>query len=318
MPTSRRWKRLFLFGAGTTTLAVILWATYLFTAIWLRVRCVRELAEQADPLPEVTVSDHIQADESEDAGNLLLASVLWDFVDRSHSAVDRLESLQQPNIATVLRHLLGRGQDEPRKDLQRVQSLAFVTQGQALATSGSNSATVRLWNAQTGAPQTGSSSLNVTASPGTVSAGQVLARIVLREPDLDFQCFSVTDSRAERVLIVTRPLPQESGDEATAESSPPPPRELLLIDSAGRIFARQPCPGAVLVGKLAEPHGKADQLVFGTPDYEMVQGGTFTLRVADPGAICIVEDGELKTVRSIPAPISPAIQAETAAPSENE
>ena len=49
MPTSRRWKRLFLLGAGVTTLAVILWATYVFTATWLRVRCVRELAEQAEP-----------------------------------------------------------------------------------------------------------------------------------------------------------------------------------------------------------------------------------------------------------------------------
>lgn len=311
MPTNRRWKRLFLLGAATTTLAVIVWAAYLFTAIWLRVRCARELAGQAESLPEVAVSDQIQSGESEGT-NRWFAMV--DFDARRHSALERLESLQQPNVATVLRYLLGRGQDEPNARIQQMHSLVFVSDGKALASSGSNTTTVRLWNAQTGAPQTGSFSLNVTAAPSAVNVGQILA---VWEPDSEFQCFSVTDSHGEKVLVVTRPLLQEAGDEQTIESSPPP-RELLLIDTAGRIFARRPCPGGGLVGKLPEPHGKADQLVFGTRTYVNDQNGTLVLRIAGPGVVCIVEDGELKTVRSIPAPISPANQAETAAPAENE
>lgn len=305
MSTYRRWKRLFLLGAATTTLAVILWATYLFTAIWLRVRAARELAGQAELLSEVTVSDQLESSESEGAHHLMFSYVLWDFVTRSHSALERLESLQRPNIATVLRHLLGRGRDESSADLEQAHAVAFDPQLQILATGESNDPMVQISNIQVQVgTQTGNFSLNVTASPGTVSSGQTLARAVMWEPGFDFQCFSVTDSHGEKVLIVTRPLPQDGDDEPTGESSPRP-RELLLIDTAGRIFARRPYPGATLVGKLAEPHGKADQLVFGTRTHVNDQNGTLLLRVAGPGAVCIVEDGELKMIRSIDVPTAP-------------
>jgi hypothetical protein len=301
MPTSRRWKRVFLLGTATITLGVILWAAYLFTAIWLRVRFARELAKGAESLPVITVMD-VDSGERDDARVLPWDNALWDSVTIGHGALDRLEALQRPNVATVVRHLLARGRDESSPDLARVQSLVFSSQVQAFVAIGSDS-TARVWDVQTGTPQSGSISVNVTASPGAVTSGQTLATFVVWDPTANVQCFSVTDSHGEKVLIATRPLPQEPGDEPTTGITPP--REYLLIDTAGRIFARRPCPGDGLVGKLAEPHGKADQLVFGTRTYVVGNNRTVNQSVRGPGVVCIVEQGELKTVRSIPAPAPP-------------
>jgi hypothetical protein len=291
---------------AATTLAIVLWAAYLFTAIGLRVRTVRELAQQAEPLPEVTRIDQIQNGEADDQRGLW-ANLLWKFETRSHRTLDRLESLQRPSVATITRHLLGRDEDEPAAQIQRVQSIAFSPDGQVLASRGSNTATV-LWNAET--------RLNISSVPGTVNSGQAIAKIVLWEPAMDIQCFSATDSHGEKLLIVTRPLPRPATDEQSNDYDYPPPRELLLIDMAGRIFARQSCPGGGLVGKLAEPHGQADQLVFGTKANLGDRNGTVALRVVGPGVICIVDDGGLKTVRLIPSQTSAPNEIQSVAPPE--
>jgi hypothetical protein len=309
MPTVIRWKRLLLLGAGITTLTVILWAAYLFTAIWLRVRCARELAEHADSLPEVYVQENRESNEVEIGRDVFLL----DTVNRDNRTLDHLESLQQPNIAIVLRHLLKTDRDEPSARTQQVQSLVFSPQGQYIANSGSNTTSVIAWNTETDAVQATSVSLNVTASPGVFNTRQVLA---LWGADAAFQCYAVTDSNGEKVLVVTRSSPQESGDEQMTEA--PLPLELLLIDMAGRVFVRRPCPGSGLVGKLAEPQGKADQLVFGARTYVSDQNGSIVLKVAGPGVVGIVQDGELKTVQTIVPPVPPANETQTAAPPENQ
>jgi hypothetical protein len=228
-----------------------------------------------------------------------------------------------------MRLLFRRDTEDSNANGQILLNAAFTTSGQVLATSANGAMTVTLSNSQPGAAQTGSYSMNVTTGPVAVSSGQSL---VLLDPIADFQCFSVTDSHGEKVMVVTRPLRQSDGDERSANSphlqdfdgdggldllvaadhaNTPPARELLLIDSAGRIFARRRCPGSGLVGKLAEPHGRADQLVFGKRTLVSDPNGLSSICVVGTGVVCIVEGGELKAVRSIPASAPPTKQSQS-------
>jgi hypothetical protein len=295
---TRRWRVWLVIGAAMSVLAVIFWAGYVFSAIWLRVRYARELADHVEPLHEVQLSQRANSEgASPDASADLGAHiVLVDFAyQKGPSALSRLEALQRPSVGTVVRLLIDRKRSDDSSELLWGQTIAMNPAGQILAASGANSPTFVFSDG----PDTATIDVAVTNPTSTVSAGQTLASIVLWNSGPTTHCYSVTDSSGDKLLALTRPLNQHASEAQMPDSSPG--LEILLIDSAGRVLDRSRVPGSSLLGRLAEPRGKADQLVFGTPSYES-QDGTFDIRAVGPGAVCIVEDGQLKTVRTIDPP----------------
>src|SRR5207244_3366852 len=111
--------------------AVILWAAYVFTGIWLRMRCARELAAAAQPLheivplakPDLPLEHDGAIETADDPGTASLhygyydsGDVLLFLGERASVSIDRLldrlESLQHPTLRTLWQSLLRK--DEPR------------------------------------------------------------------------------------------------------------------------------------------------------------------------------------------------------------
>jgi hypothetical protein len=286
-----------LTSAVIATAAVILWTAYIFSAIWLRVRCARELADRAEPLNEVGLVEHPNAARIEGSGGLFLdidgsGGLLLDigaWPDGSDT-VDRLEALQRPSITTVFRQLLARWTGH--------EGVSAATALQTIAWSPS-----QLTAEQPDASQVATFGLTAVESPASISVGQTLSHVALLNWAQGIQCYAVTDSRGERFLVVVRPPRAASDDGEVLEVSSAV--ELLLIDSAGRILDRSPLPKDRLLGKLAQPCGKADQLVFGTWRYVSNRDGTFSTRfVVGPGTVRIIDNGQWRTVQKIDAPES--------------
>src|SRR2546428_11396027 len=115
MATSRRWKVLLFVGVGTTTLATVLWATYLFLGIWLRVRCARDLAAQSETLEVVNIPLEEEASQRQTSAFWLLAGLQGS--SRLTEVIGRLEELQRPTVRTIFRHLFGRRETPADEEL---------------------------------------------------------------------------------------------------------------------------------------------------------------------------------------------------------
>ncbi len=343
MEKPHRWKRLLVVGAAVTCLATILWAAYLFTAIWLRVKCARELAAEAQEIPVIAVAD----DQDLNSSDAMLEApatngVVWIdafpdlFADLSGlaSAVDRLEELQRPSVRIVWKHLVGR---RPREQsplmlndisftidsspifvnasttpveiaaLEATEALsddrgAETKKSPPVATNDKRTE-ARVTDAVSETPaeaQTDLSEIVVTLSQQTVQAGQQLA-IVVDGWWPTSRAGPVVDSDGVRMFLVgrTRRTPSEHSDSDATPSSAT--RELLLVDPSGRIMDRREMADEWLLGKLSQPLGKADQLVFGPRQGRLVRLSNGRVLPARPsrGTVYVVENGSLKKLRPI-------------------
>jgi hypothetical protein len=305
MERTRRRKAWFISGAAVTALVVILWATYLFTTIWLRACCARELAENVEPLRELRPADRVH---SQVAGPSIFAgystadlvfSDLWR--GPLNDSLDRLKALQRPTVVTVLRQLLGKS------------SSSRVAEDDVL--SGTNRLISRVQVLADSAPAT-STGIQVDDDDGAAqedlgaaftTTGQSFKLYPISCSTSDTHCYSVTDSHGETVLVVTQSIPSQDNDEQATDSWPA--LEILVVDSAGRILQRSRILAGNILGKLAQKQGKADQLVCGVERLLAQQDGSLSTEVVGPGAVFIVEDGRLKSVPSIDAPELADLQA---------
>jgi hypothetical protein len=324
MKITRRWKIVLLCAAAASTLTVIFWAAFVFTAIALRVRCARELAERAQPLGEVTIGMHDLPDGTDlDAINFISLSGTIFFGTGNDDSLTRLEQLQNPSLATLYRNLWGHDQVQTEVNLLPSQTIQWATTAPAgSATTVAVAATAQPTTGQTvtaqalpaptavgqplpapaapapppaGQTAAAPANLNLTFS-STVSAGQALSKIVLWDTGQNANCYSVTDTHGEKLLIASRQITPEPDSRGVVDDAAPTEYELLLIDASGRIIERTRVQQQ-LVGKLAEPRGLADQLVFGTPRHIVpASDGSPSVRVVGPGSIGIIENGKLKMV----------------------
>lgn len=282
MTHSPRWKRLFLLAAGSLMLAVALWSTYLFTGIWLRVRCARQIMALARPLPIIRLSqrqtgrrvsyDHGRTWHSDNVSLEYETSNEDDsFVSawsaESDSLWTRLDSLQKPTVRNLWLELL-RAAPTVEQDLPSVPVSDEERRMQL----------VRF-------------QLDMWRVPSHVR----------------YTC--IVDSAGSKVWLVAKPRPGEQF-EINPQSDPGESFDLFLLDESGQAFARAESPGGFLVGKLSERLGKADQLVFGTPviwlkEAERDDGSRPQPWQDDseryPGrlVVCVVENAELKAVRDV-------------------
>jgi hypothetical protein len=290
-----RWKKQLLAGAVITTAVVIVWGVFVFAGIWLRVQCVRELTKQARPLDEIALYDPANPE--------LAQAIRWTGWDVSFSGdsaepgadlLDRLEELQRPGIRIVLRNLfrLWTRQNQPEQ-LSLVQTIALNSVSQGVSV-------IQVADGQ--ADESAPASVDVVAAelPTLVNTGQWLTQITLWHTGQSLQVYSITDSRGEKVLVVSRSVSENSSDER--EPSEGPTREILIVDSAGQILDRLLIKDSDIVGRFAESHAVADQVVFGKPCYGSLQSGTFQRSAVGPGTVRIIDRGKWKTVRTIEAP----------------
>jgi hypothetical protein len=139
----------------------------------------------------------------------------------------------------------------------------------------------------------------------TFTAGQRLANLVFVDAASYERCCLVTDSTGNQLLVATRKMqqPSESADQPVESTL-----EVMVIDLAGRILDRKRLPFSTFLGKLPEPLGNADQLVFGVFGYQPNTDGTTDRRAFGPGTICIIENGRLNPVRKLDPPQPPSDQ----------
>ena len=237
MTHSPRWKRLSLLAAVTLMLAVTLWSAYLFTGIWLRVRCARQIMALARPLPVIRVSerplgrrvsyDHgrtwhtenvsLEYETSNEDGSFVSA---WSA--ESDSLWSRLDTLQKPTLRNLWLELL--------------RAAPTVEQDLPSAPASDDERRMQLVRIQ----------LDLWRVPTRV------------------RYWCIVDSAGDKVWLVAKPNPDEQF-EINPPADPGKSFDLFLLDESGQTFARAESPGGFLVGKLSERLGKADQLVFGTP-----------------------------------------------------
>jgi hypothetical protein len=104
MKTITRWKKPLLAGAILSTLVVAGWGAIVFTTLWLRARCLRELTDRAQPLPQAGLYDHLNpqwigAAASMSATGGLSLVTYWSDTTES-DPLDRLIELQRPRWHT--------------------------------------------------------------------------------------------------------------------------------------------------------------------------------------------------------------------------
>jgi hypothetical protein len=113
-------------------------------------------------------------------------------------------------------------------------------------------------------------------------------------------CVAINDAAGERLWIIVRPKKIEGDDPGVDPSWIQSTQELLIIDSSGNLASPIESPVGILLGKLSDPLGKADQLVFGKAMRLAIPS---TRKVEDQLVrVCIVEHGQLKTVQELNIP----------------
>lgn len=282
MTRSRLWKRLSLVAAGSLMLAVTLWSAYVFTAIWLRVRCARQIMALTRPLPVIRMSERPQGVRiSYDHGRTWHSENVSFEYETSNEDVSfvsawsaesdllwsHLETLQKPTLRNLWLDLLRAAptvaQDFPSvpasDEDRRVQRVRFQ--------------------------------LDIWGVPSHV------------------RYTSIVDSAGHQVWLVVKPKSGEQLD-VNSQDNPGKSFDMFLLDESGQAFAQAESPGGYLVGKLSDRLGKADQLVFGTPGISVRpmkrDEQNWPERWQDeseryPGrlAVCVIENAELKVVRDI-------------------
>jgi hypothetical protein len=293
MKTITRWKKPLLAGAILSTLVVAGWGAIVFTTLWLRARCLRELTDRAQPLPQAGLYDHLNpqwigAAASMSATGGLSLVTYWSDTTES-DPLDRLIELQRPSITAVWRNLFKR-RNSASQSQYLTQTVAFSTTGQTAAFNTAGRTVVRFTDSSTIVSPT--NNLNVSNTTFTISA-----LVLANSMDSPQTCWAV-DSRGDKILVVTRRIAESaSGDSQTLE--------VTLIDSSGQVLNRstiQSLQFPTIVGKLAEPHGLADQIIFATPGYVTTQDGAVHLKAVGPGSIRIIDQGCWSEVQTIDAP----------------
>jgi hypothetical protein len=260
--------------------------------MWLRVRCVRELANQASPLDEIA-----PVSPTAEAAGITTAQAYRDLtltlngnVSNGSDLLRRLEALQQPSLHTVLRSLLGwNKQNQTTQQLSLVQSVIFTPQIQA-PNGQSNVLSTTL-----------SGDVTLTQASVSVNTGQTIGQLIFWDSQA-MRVYSVSDSRGERLTIVVHTVPATVDDaENPNEFSA---KEVLIIDSAGQILDRSIIRDGDLIGKLSEPLGQAEQVVFGATGWVANQNGVLHTTAVGHVSVRIIERGQWKTVQTIEAPAS--------------
>src|SRR5262245_42935357 len=189
-----RWKKQLLALAVIATACVVLWGAFVFVAMWLRIRCVRELASQARQLDEVGIYDHLNPEvvAVDWDGDLNLLGL--DVGTRRSDLVVRLEELQRPSIRTVLRQMFGQWTNHDQiVETDLIPSIAF---------SGINSLTaVSVTDEQTNESSSPLSIDLTVTQPVNVTSGQFLLSLWNSAPSINV--YSVTDTTGESLIVVT-------------------------------------------------------------------------------------------------------------------
>lgn len=282
MTHSPRWKRLSLLAASSLMLAVTVWSAYLFTGIWLRVRCARQIMALARPLPVIRLSERPQGRRiSYDHGRTWYSENLSFEYETSSEDVSfvsawsaesdllwsRVDTLQKPTLRDLWLELL-RAAPTVEQDLP-----------------------------------------SVPASDEDRRMQFVRFQLNMWSVSFHVRYTCIVDSAGDKVWLVAKPKPGEQF-EIDPQADPGKSFDLFLLDESGQAFARAESPGGYLVGRLSQRLGKADQLVFGRPgiwvrDAER-DDESWPQRLQDdseryPGrlVVCVVENAELKVVRDI-------------------
>jgi hypothetical protein len=289
-----RWKKRLLAVAAIATALVVLWGAFVFATMWLRIRCVRELARQARNLNEVGLYEHLNPESVEPAVSELYGNIaFWDLNSGTHGSdvLARLEELQHPDIRSVLRNLFGQWSNhDDTAQIDLIPSIAFSSINSVQG--------IEVTDEQTSESSAPVSIAFTVAQPAinvTTSASRFLISLWNSPPAVGV--YSVTDTSGESVIVVMHTV-SAVGNE-NEEPQQHPIRELLIIDSAGQILDRSFVRAGDIIGKLAKSDGVADQVVFGTPGYISTQNGTIHLKAVGPGTVRIIDHGKWKIVRTI-------------------
>jgi hypothetical protein len=342
MTPSRRWRWLLFIGASSSMLITILWAAHLFLAIHLRIRTARELAARSETLHTVSL-----APVSQPVLNSAAICTLALFDERPALAdiVRRVQELQRPSPRMLVQHLFRRKETpaQPQNNPAVAQGQLLVglsPQGQLLASNASDS-TAQLWDVATGVQQPITEiAVNVTtaevattvnaADPGvaiaadgsgslglqttvagalTFSLRAIANRWVWHGDPSDPRSFAITDSAGEKLWLVTQPcsLGADMDGDGVSDMSDAK-QELLVIDTGGNIIGRFASPVGILLGRLQQPYGKADQLVFG-PASSLRAAANDEWLASGPATVCIIERGRLRVVSHVPAPDAATAEA---------
>jgi hypothetical protein len=331
MVRSRRAKLWFFLGTGGSILLFSLWAGYLVCAMWLRVRCVRELAAMAEQVQVVDEPIRIAVQDWNNTGQFLWSLAALDLQNQSRipNIVERLATLQKPAPRTIFQHLLRLSGSKANQE-SSVVSVTFSSKVHTIILSDPSSSVSQNVFVELAPP---SVMTGDTPNPHATVSGEVSAihpvqgRIVqlavapsnsslqiLSSIAGQWRCFSLRDTQGIPIWLVIKPGTAPFTDSALEPDTVRPTDELLLIDSGGTIFARLPGQEGFLLGRLAEPLGKADQLVFG-PKYPVVDMNTGQLPTTNRWSVYVIEHGKLKFVRDLATvPVNP----DQASPAESD
>jgi hypothetical protein len=272
-----------------TALVIVGWGAFVFTGIWLRNRCARELADLARQLEEVRILG-----QSTDPASPETLQINFGPLDvfatgpmsRAQFTVDE----QRPWGS-----FSNRGKDQDftpiLERLQALQAFSPRTVGRELF-GGNNS--------------DGATSVD-TPSPGwsLSMSGLVLlipgkGRVWLSEFSPPPSVFRATDAAGQSLYIITRPKQIDGRDPDVDPSWIQSTQELVVVDSSGNIASPIASPVGILLGKLPDPLGTADQLVFGNA-LRLSRPRTGKTEV-QPVVVCIIEHSELKVIRQVIIP----------------